>query len=170
MQTTLSTMNKTTTNPAFLEHDHSRCAKEMIRSARLICSERGLRLTPVRMRVLEILTQSHVPLGAYEVLDQLATAGFRAQPPVAYRALDFLVSNGLAHRIEKLNAFVACANAESGHSPVFMICGLCRRVAETTTQTRRSVLDQAARELGFDIRQTTIELEGRCTQCQGGGG
>ena len=138
----------------------------MIQSARDICSSRGLRLTPVRAKVLELLTQSHVPLGAYDVLDQLALAGFRSQPPVAYRALDFLVVNGLAHRIEKLNAFVACTHADSGHSPVFMICGHCQRVAETTAQTKRSVFDQTAREIGFDIRKTVIELEGLCSECQ----
>lgn len=159
-------MTKKQTATAFEAHDHSRCAQSMMRAAEEICLHRGLRLTPIRTKVLEILTQSHVPLGAYEVLAQLSAQGSSPQPPVAYRALEFLVTNGLAHRIEKLNAFVACTTAHTGHSPIFMICEGCQRVAETPSLRNKSVLDRAAREMGFDIQSTVIEAQGLCAECR----
>ena len=88
----------------FVEHDHRACSEYAMEAAHKLCSARGLRLTPVREKVLELLLESHGALGAYTILEKLASVGFRSQPPVAYRALDFLVEHGLVHRIEKLNA------------------------------------------------------------------
>jgi Fur family zinc uptake transcriptional regulator len=82
------------------------------------CAAEGLRLTPVRRKALELLLKEHRALGAYAILDRLRAAGFGSQPPVAYRALDFLTQHGFAHKIERLNAFIACAHpGESHHSP-----------------------------------------------------
>ena len=75
--------------------------------------------TPVRRRALEILLKEHRALGAYEVLDGLREPGFGSQPPVAYRALEFLVTHGFAHRVERLNAFIACAHPGKAHAPAF---------------------------------------------------
>ena len=91
---------------------------------------KGVRLTPVRRRVLEILLEEHRALGAYDVLQRLAAEGFGNQPPVAYRALDFLVEQGLAHRIRRLNAFTACMHPGEAHAPAFLICRACDAVAE----------------------------------------
>ena len=154
------------TAQAFRQHDHSECARSLMRAAHDLCAERGLRLTPVREKVLELLLRSHAPLGAYTILSELAGSGFRAQPPVAYRALDFLVENGFAHRIEKINAFVACNQPRDGHTPVFMICNDCRQVAETSAKTQNPTLDRTAREIGFDIQRTVVEAEGLCAQCR----
>ena len=90
----------------------------------------GLRLTPVRRRALETLLDNHRVMGAYDVLERLAKDGFGNQPPVAYRALDFLVENGFAHKIRRLNAYAACMHPETDHAPVFMICSQCDAVAE----------------------------------------
>ncbi|MBL6917711.1 MAG: transcriptional repressor [Gammaproteobacteria bacterium] len=150
----------------FREHDHAKCASLLLDAARDLCAERGLRLTPVREKVLKLLLKSHAPLGAYDILAELSTSGFRAQPPVAYRALDFLVENGLAHRIEKINAFVACSQPHAKHSPIFMICNDCEQVAETSIKSQGSSLDRTARAIGFDIRHTVVEVEGLCAACR----
>ena len=92
----------------FSRHDHSACVNDTIAAAEARCNAEGLRFTPVRRKVLEILLQEHRALGAYIILDKLREDGFGSQPPVAYRALDFLVANGFAHKIERLNAFIAC--------------------------------------------------------------
>ena len=151
---------------AFRQHDHGECARSLMDAARDLCAKRGLRLTPVREKVLELLLKSHAPLGAYVILSELSAAGFRAQPPVAYRALDFLVENGLAHRIEKINAFVACSQPREEHSPIFMICSDCQQVAETSVKRQSSSLDRSARAIGFDIQHTVVEAQGRCAQCR----
>jgi Fur family zinc uptake transcriptional regulator len=153
-------------DPAFRRHDHRRCAARARAAAADLCAARGLRLTESRARVLEILLESHAALGAYEVLERLRAEGRAAQPPVAYRALDFLVAHGLAHRIEKLNAYVACAHPGDAHAPAFLICRGCRRVAETPAAPAEAPLDAAAGDMGFSIERLVIEAEGVCPDCR----
>ncbi len=157
---------------AFQPHDHADCAAGALRAARSLCARRGLRLTELRRRVLEILLESHRALGAYEILARLGSEGRPAQPPVVYRALDFLTANGLAHRLERLNAWTACmAAAAAGEgethprAPVFLICRDCRRVAETVAPGLSGVLDARARALGFQPESRIVELLGRCPDC-----
>lgn len=149
----------------FSHHDHDSCVRDALVAAETQCTSGGLRLTPVRRRVLEILLQEHRALGAYAVLDRLREEGFGSQPPVAYRALDFLVVNGLAHKIERLNAFIACVHPGEGHTPAFMICRLCDAVAETYSSPARGALGDAARATGFRIERTVVEAEGVCPAC-----
>jgi Fur family zinc uptake transcriptional regulator len=151
---------------AFRGHDHETCRADAIAAAQALCAARKLRLTPHRARALEILLESHRALGAYELLDRFRAEGMTAQPPVAYRALDFLVQNGLAHRIEKLNAYVACARPGAGHAPAFMICRRCRRVAEAAETPGDGPLDAAAGRLGFSVERTVVEAEGLCPACR----
>ncbi|OIP83791.1 MAG: Fur family transcriptional regulator, partial [Rhodobacterales bacterium CG2_30_65_12] len=106
----------------FQPHDHAACTAEALARAEENCVAEGARLTPVRRRALEILLETHSAMGAYDVLERLAAEGFGHQPPVAYRALDFLVEHGLAHRIQRLNAFTACTHPGGhSHAPVFLI-------------------------------------------------
>ena len=159
---------KTAKNAAlvgFAEHAHTACVNDTLAAADKWSAENGLRFTPVRRKVLEILLQEHRALGAYAILDRLGEVGFGSQPPVAYRALDFLVLNGLAHKIEKLNAFIACAHPGQAHAPAFMICRKCDAVAETQSSPAEDMLSDAARASGFQIECTVVEAEGICPLC-----
>jgi Fur family zinc uptake transcriptional regulator len=150
----------------FEKHDHRACVDAALSAADARCAEEGLRLTPVRRKALELLLREHRALGAYAVLDLLREAGFGSQPPVAYRALDFLVEHGFAHKIERLNAFVACTHPGQSHSPAFMICRLCDAVAEAqSTAPAKGALGDAARAAGFQIERTVVEAEGVCPAC-----
>ena len=151
---------------AFHEHDHAHCARTALAEAERVAAERGLRMTPVRRRVLEILLEEHRALGAYDVLERLADQGFGRQPPVAYRALDFLVENGLAHRIRRLNAFTACAHPGETHSPAFFICDSCDAVAEAPDERIRDALEAAASGIGFELRRSNVEAVGTCPSCR----
>lgn len=148
---------------AFTRHDHAACVEDALAMAEAECAARGLQLTPVRRRVLEILLESHVALGAYDLLPRLKADGFAAQPPVAYRALTFLIEAGFAHRIEGLNAFVACARPGQTHDPAFMICRTCHRVAEGEAPARLSPGSEAQ---GFRIEHAVVEAMGLCPACQ----
>lgn len=150
---------------AFHAHDHSACAQTALEQAERICAKAGARFTPVRRRTLEILLAEHRALGAYDVLDRLAEDGFGKQPPVAYRALDFLVEHGLAHRIRRLNAFAACTHPQDAHAPVFLICSDCDAVAEAPGGTVREALEQAAGDIGFSVARASIEAVGLCPAC-----
>ncbi|ABD53230.1 transcriptional repressor [Jannaschia sp. CCS1] len=149
----------------FQNHDHRACVADALASADARSTAEGLRLTPVRRKVLELLLQEHRALGAYAILDLLRDAGFGSQPPVAYRALDFLVENGFVHKIERLNAFVACAHPGQTHSPAFMICRKCDAVAEAHSAPAKGALGAAARATGFQIERTVVEAEGVCPAC-----
>lgn len=148
----------------FEKHDHGACVRQGITAAEAVCAERGLQFTPVRRRVLEILLESHEAMGAYDVLERLASEGMGDKPPVAYRALAFLTEHGFAHRIERLNAFVACAHPGAAHDPAFMICRGCGAVAEGEAD---GVLRSSAKAAGFVIEQRVVEVEGLCPGCQG---
>ncbi|HEX9857188.1 MAG TPA: Fur family transcriptional regulator [Paracoccaceae bacterium] len=155
---------------AFHQHDHSHCTGDVLARADALAAEKGVRLTPVRRRTLEILLEAHRAIGAYDVLQRLAAEGFGNQPPVAYRALDFLVEQGLAHRIRRLNAFTACMHPGEAHSPAFLICRACDGVAEAPAAPVRDALDAAAAALGFTIERSNIEALGLCPSCQNAGG
>ena len=151
---------------AFRNHDHAACRAAALTQARRVCRDRGARLTPTRQRVLELLLESHAALGAYDLLSRLKAEGLGAQPPVAYRALDFLVGHGFAHRIEKLNAYVACAHPGLPHAPAFMICRDCGAVAETPEDTVTDTLAAIARKMGFALEHAVVEAEGLCPGCR----
>jgi Fur family zinc uptake transcriptional regulator len=150
----------------FEPHDHVSCIADAMATAEKHCTKQKLRLTDVRRQVLEILLREHVALGAYDLLEHLRQAGFKSQPPVAYRALDFLVTHGFAHKVEKLNAFIACSYPGKSHSPAFMICRNCDVVAETCSTPMKGSLGAAARTAGFKIERTVVEVEGLCPACQ----
>lgn len=151
---------------AFQDHDHAHCCGDLLARAEELAAEEGLRLTPVRRRVLEILAEAHRAVGAYEVLDRLKEHGFASQPPVAYRALDFLVEHGLAHRIRRLNAFAACTIPGHGHAPAFLICEACGSVAELAGTDAAQAFRVEAGHVGFKVTRMNIEAAGLCPACR----
>jgi Fur family zinc uptake transcriptional regulator len=152
----------------FTTHDHNSCVRRALSQADEFCRENQLRFTKVRRRTLGILLESHAAMGAYEVLDRLKLEGLGSKPPIAYRALGFLLDNGFIHRIERLNAFVACSHPGASHHPAFLICTDCGSVAETSVSPNTDALSKTARQNGFQIRHTTLEAEGQCPDCQQG--
>jgi Fur family zinc uptake transcriptional regulator len=153
---------------AFRPHDHRQCRGRALAAAETACARRKVRLTPARAFVLETLLESHRAMTAYEILERLAAAGLGSQPPVAYRALDFLVANGFVHRIERLGGFAACTLGGGAHGAAFLICRSCRRVAETGVSRPTQPLAAAAAAAGFAIERTVVEAEGLCARCREG--
>jgi len=150
---------------AFSRHDHRRCRREVIKAVEQLCQQRRIRLTPVRRCTLEILLESHHAIGAYDVLAKLGKSGFGETPPQVYRALNFLIEQGFAHKLERLNAYVACSTPTDCCEPCFMVCRNCGRVAEQTIPTASKHLASAAEKLGFSLGTAVIELSGVCSQC-----
>jgi len=151
---------------SFQNHNHRQCIERGVKHATDRCDEAGLQLTPIRQRVLELLLTEHRALGAYEILEMLRKDGLNSQPPVAYRALDFLVQHGFAHKIERLNAFIACTTPETDHTPAFLICRVCESVSEIHPQLSRGALGRTAKDAGFVIEQAIVEAEGVCPNCR----
>lgn len=151
-------------------HDHARCEADRIAEAEATCARRGMRLTPIRRRVLVALLSAHRPFGAYELMDWLAEQGPRPAPITIYRALDFLLEAGLVHRIASRNAFVACIhNHADTDSVVFLICEHCGAVGEAPSSAVRDSLNAAAAAAGFAPKMPVIEVPGLCGHCRATG-
>jgi Fur family zinc uptake transcriptional regulator len=128
------------------------------------CRQQGLRLTARRRRVLEILYRSQRPLGAYEILERLGD-GAPLAPPTVYRALDFLLEQGLIHKLETLHAFIGCEHPEQPHLSQFLICAQCGLVTEMADAALQRELQVAAARTGFEPRRPVVEVMGVCAGC-----
>lgn len=146
-------------------HDHQRCVRTALRRAEALCERRGVRLTRLRQKVLELVWRSHAPAGAYQIMEMLADDRGRVAPPTVYRALDFLAGQGLVHRLDTLNAFVGCADPSAPHKAYFLICTNCREVVEVNDSAIDAALAGCARGRGFALESETVELAGRCARC-----
>lgn len=138
---------------------------EAMRAAEAACIEAGESFTPLRRRVLELLMAHVGPAKAYDLLDQLKVEHEGAKPPTIYRALEFLVRLGFAHRIESLNAFIACDLGACDRSTVFLICDQCGAAVEVDAGHALVDLREAANRAGFALKRTVIEASGRCEKC-----
>lgn len=152
-------------------HQGAPCSPEdtaaFLKVAEEVAERRGQRMTPIRRKVLTLLLESGEPAKAYDMLGQLDGEG-SAKPPTIYRALDFLQELGLAHKIESLNAYVACGHASHSHSAVFLICDSCGRAEELHSIDTTTALQRDTAEAGFDLRHAVIEARGLCRDCRAG--
>lgn len=147
------------------EHDHTHCVTGAMASAETICRIRGARLTDQRRRVLEVIWESHVPIGAYEILAALSSEENVLAPPTVYRALEFLQVHGLVHKIESLKAYVGCEHPGHDHVGQFLICQDCGNAAEIDDPAIDRAIQGRADAAGFSIAETTLEVRGLCPSC-----
>src|SRR5277367_3464231 len=158
--------------------EFSRRTEALLNRAEAICEHRGANLTELRRHVLGMILDTASPTGAYDLLDRLRQIRRSAAPPTVYRTLDFLLEQGLIHRVERLSAFVGCiagCTADSAeqenhthtHAAQFLICHQCGRVIEMQDRDVSAVLARAAKAAGFSLSGATIEAEGLCSTCHG---
>lgn len=155
------------TDPRHHVHD----AAGFVAAVEAACRDRGLRLTPIRAHVLGLIADAGRPLKAYDLLDQVreGEGPGAAAPPTVYRALDFLLGNGFIHKLESVNAFVACHHPSSRqHSVPFLICDGCQSATELEDERVVELLDDRARALGFVPQAQTLEVHGLCADCISG--
>lgn len=147
------------------DHDHDSCLGRALGAAATVCARNGARLTGLRRRVLELVWESHRPIGAYALLAALQRRQ-SAAPATVYRALEFLQRHGLVHRVASLNAFVGCARPGAPHHGQFLICGTCREAAEFSDETVDAALRDSAERAGFSVERRTLEMIGTCPRCR----
>ncbi|MBR0655983.1 Fur family transcriptional regulator [Plastoroseomonas arctica] len=139
--------------------------------AAAICGERGAQLTPLRRQVFSLILEAEAPIGAYALLDKLRGLRAGAAPPTVYRALDFLIAQGLVHKLERLNAFTPCVEAGHDHNHghehphQFLICTQCGATAEICAPAVSAAIEAAARAEGFMPAGATVEVVGLCGAC-----
>lgn len=138
----------------------------MLDHAGRICEARGARMTELRREVLGLILDAEAPTGAYDLLDKLRATRNGAAPPTVYRALEFLLEQGLIHKVERLSAFIGCvAHDDHAHAAQFLICRGCGKVTELEDHDLAHALRDAASRLGFTVAKATIEAEGQCAAC-----
>jgi Fur family zinc uptake transcriptional regulator len=152
-------------NSSIAEHDHNKCVSGALGIAVQLCAVRGVQLTPIRQQVLELIWENHKAVKAYELLDRIKPLLHAAKPATIYRALDFLIEQGLIHRVESLNAFVGCSGPAHQHEQLLLICNNCREVEERLAPKVMQVLSQEIKLADFIAYSKAIEIHGVCTKC-----
>jgi Fur family zinc uptake transcriptional regulator len=153
------------------DHDHDihglegRALQAELTVAEARCAQEDQRLTTPRRRVLELLLRHGQPMKAYDLIAGFSEEGPPAKPPTVYRALDFLEKQGFAHRIESLNAYVACRRGAETHAAAFLICDCCGRSREIEPVGVEQ-LNATASKAGYVVDNVTIEAHGKCGACR----
>jgi len=150
------------TDPGHHVHD----ADGFVRAVEQACGQRGLRLTPLRAQVLGLVAAAGKPIKAYDLLDRMKAENGSSAPPTVYRALEFLLEQGFIHRLASINAFVGCHHPQVAHSVPFLICDKCQNAIELEDDRISALLDEQARDLGFETRAQTLEVHGLCAECR----
>lgn len=147
------------------EHDHGQCVSKALDTAEQLCVGRGVQLTPIRHQVLSLIWESHKAVKAYELLDRFKPLKNAAKPATIYRALDFLIEQGLIHRVESLNAFVGCSCSSHRHEQLLLICKQCHEVEERPATEVMSSLSREIKQARFIAHSKAIEIQGVCKNC-----
>jgi Fur family zinc uptake transcriptional regulator len=146
-------------------HDHGQCVQDALLTAEHLCLQRGVQLTPIRQQILTLIWENHKAVKAYELLDKLKPLQTAAKPVTIYRALDFLIEQGLIHRVESLNAFVGCRCPTLQHEQLLLICNQCNDVEERSASQVMQALSSEIKQAHFIVHSKAIEIHGICQKC-----
>ena len=138
---------------------------QILKDAEIYCEEKGLRCTPTRRLVLDIIAKAKKPITAYEVLDALKPHVKNPKPPIVYRATDFWQEHNFIHKIQSLNAFMTCREGHQHSGSQYMICDTCGDVTEIHLCSMPDTISKAAKKSGFTADFWNLELHGRCQRC-----
>jgi Fur family zinc uptake transcriptional regulator len=145
--------------------DHEICVGDALQKADMICQDKGLRFTELRRKVLAMIWAGHGSAKAYDILDKLNDEGTAAKPPTVYRVLDFLLENGLIHKLESLNSYVGCSHPLEHNECYFLICSKCGEIKECCDSTLAQAITRIASKNKFSPRHITLEIQGKCQEC-----
>jgi Fur family zinc uptake transcriptional regulator len=145
--------------------DHHSCIDEAIESADKIIYEKGLRFTDLRKQVFKLIWESHKPVKAYDLLEKIKKNDTSAKPPTIYRTLDFLLKNGLIHRLNSQNSFIGCSHPHKHEDCYFLICEKCHEISECCNNDLNLAIAKTVGLTNFTPANITLEIEGICKEC-----
>lgn len=150
------------------KHDHTACITAAMHQAELVCQRAGVRLTQLRRQVLELIWQAHTPLGAYALMEMLEKSSDRKRvaPPTVYRALDFLIEQGLIHKVHSLNAYIGCSHPRREHNDALFICIKCGFTEEVPSNSIQQAINLSASQNRFTVKEKILEIVGHCSSCR----
>lgn len=145
---------------------HQRCMRSTLKWAEVLCRQKGMRLTPGRQRVLELICAQREPIKAYDILRRLQQEGYAPHPPTVYRALEFLLTHKLIHRLNSCNAYVGCTHPRDSHGECyFLVCSSCGEYHECCNDRLANAIRRTAKDNRFRATHTTLEIHGLCRVC-----
>ncbi len=144
---------------------HASDEQTFLDEAALHCRQRGASLTPIRRQVLALLRRQAGGLKAYDLLERIKVAHPSVSPPTVYRALDFLIEQGLAHKIGRTNQFVACNHDCHDVAGLFLVCPQCGRVTELHDEAAVAALSSTLESAGHTLAGPEIEISAMCRSC-----
>lgn len=155
------------TESAFISpsHDHVGCREKAIHTAEQLCIERGIRFIPIRREVLGLIWESHRAVKAYDLLNRIKPKTGTAKPATVYRALDFLLEQGLIHKVESLNAFIGCSFSDRQHEQLLLTCVQCHEVEERPGERVMEAIAKELEQAAFTMQRKAIEIHGICGRC-----
>jgi len=122
------------------------------------------RFTPLRRRVLGLLAARGGSATAYQLLEDLNRQFPHAAPPTVYRALQFLMSEGLVRHVSATSTFRLAEETGDRHE-IFAVCMHCRCVRPLhNTALQRALLDTAL-TAHFEVQGQQTEIKGICEAC-----
>lgn len=139
--------------------------EQQLANAEKLCKQRQKRFTPIRKQVLELLLQAQRGLKAYELLDLIKEIQPNAAPPTVYRALDFLMEEGLIHRLDAINAWTACVDVAGEPHDLLVVCTQCGAVAELRAPQLSKQITDCIIQAGFALSSPETELRALCLNC-----
>jgi Fur family zinc uptake transcriptional regulator len=146
--------------------EHKRCEDDALLRAEEICQRKGLRFTELRRKVLAIIWENNGPAKAYDILDKLKENDASAKPPTVYRTLDFLLKNGLVHKLSSINAYVGCSHPQQHNDCYFLICYRCKEIEECCNSGLSQIIANTVNINKFSPNHVTLEIQGECQKCK----
>ena len=129
------------------------------------CDNHQYRFTDPRRQVLEVLLSHPDAVGAYDIIKSLSTKEHPVKPPTVYRAIEFWIQQGFVHKIESINAYIACCHHDSHQHSLIMICDDCHEVNEVALDQLPSSIKDTLRSYQFTLKKSVMEITGYCKTC-----
>ena len=145
---------------------HNKCIEKAIKMVEKISKKKGLHFTPLRRSIFTLIWQNHLPLKAYDILTLFQKEDPSAKPITIYRTLDFLLENGMIHKLESQNTYLGCNHPEEIHNCYFTICKKCKKVSEECQSNLLSNVYSNLIQQNFHVDHVTLEIQGICQNCQ----
>ena len=145
--------------------NHNQCISSTLKQAETLCLERKILFTQLRKTVFKLIWQSHIPIKAYDILQQLQKKDPAAKPITVYRALDFLLKNNMVHKLESQNTYFGCTHPGELHNCYFLVCKKCHIVEEGCKSDLLQNIYTNLKQKNFVVEHVTLEIQGLCKNC-----
>ena len=127
--------------------------------------ERGLRWTPQRRTLIEVLSRCDGHVTGAELVERCRERDATTIPSTVYRTLDVLEELGVvrhAHGLDGREEYHVLPTSEHGH----LHCSRCHGAWEIGADEARSLVSSLERSRGFEVDLSHVTIAGVCSGCR----